>query len=155
MEHFENNNELSDLLEEVGAANTERIEYYTRAYEQMRDNSDLKSIFTERIHQSQNFIAELKKYVEPPLAENFEQSNKTTKNYAGSKQKKIKKKNSYFLDNCELGEENTVRVYQDVLKSIKEIPEIVRQTLTDQQNEIKESHEFIKKFRDFNLDLTA
>ena len=158
MELAEQNNNLVQLLDDLVKINCERIEGYNIAHETMRDNKDLKSIFRERIHQSENFILDLKELISKRGGEKGKLahiSGKIFNTWMNFKNTFKSNKNASILDNCEFGENVAVKVYDEALKSDTEIPADIRQKIIDQQNEIKKSHDFIKKFRDFNLDLTA
>ena len=152
------NSTLAELLNELIKINYGRIGGYNKAHEQMKDNKDLKAIFKERTRQSFNFILDLKDLVSNTLGDvmdNIPVPGKVFRTRIKNKNIFNANKNASLLDSCELEEEGAVEAYEEVLKSGAEIPSDIREKIIEQQNEIKKSHDFIKKFRDFNLDLSS
>jgi uncharacterized protein (TIGR02284 family) len=147
---------LTTVLNELINVNTRRIAYYKNANEFMNDNVDLKSIFAERIHQSENFIDDLASNV---FRIGDIEKNEDTETNALNSFKFLKgnslNKNAAILDGCENGEDAAVKAYESGLRSPAYMEAETRRQLLEQQSEIKDAHMFIKKFRDLNLDLTT
>ncbi|MES2681451.1 MAG: DUF2383 domain-containing protein [Bacteroidota bacterium] len=152
-----NTNGLGKLLHALIKINNRRIENYYRARDRIKDNTHLKIVFMERIKQSANFILDLKEY----LSGSTDKNSRNILPSASSLKKWIsttsfsKSENASILDKCEMEEESVIKVYELTLQSKAEIPGELRFKITQQQQEIRSSYEFIKKFRDFNLDLSS
>jgi uncharacterized protein (TIGR02284 family) len=153
----ENTNGLGKLLNALIKINDRRIENYYRARDRIKDNILLKIVFMERIKQSANFILDLREYLSGTTAKN---SKNILTSAAGLKKwinikRYTKSENASILGMCEMEEESAIRAYEQTLQSKAEIPGELRFKISQQQKEIRSSYEFIKNFRDFNLDLSS
>lgn len=152
MNSLNHHSNLAYLLSALIKLNNKRIKSFTRAYDLMRDNIDLKSIFKERIHQSRVFIEDLKNIIshytkDKTLADSYLNVDMLNVSVCGQ--------NVTILEECVLGEKEAVDGYEERLRSMADAPAPIRQKIRGQLNNVKKSYEFIKNFRDFNLDLTA
>lgn len=136
---------LNDLIE----INNDRIEGYEKAAKQANDN-DLKSLFTRMATQSQSIVGSLKSKVTTSGKEPAEGTTAKGKVYrawmdikaafGGDDRKDI-------LATCEFGEDAAQKAYKEALKE-DELPAEIRALITDQKNELKQSHDQIKRLRD-------
>jgi uncharacterized protein (TIGR02284 family) len=157
MDLKKNESTLLGLIGVLIKINYARMDGYQTAHEKIIDNTDLKAIFVERSLQSLNFIAELRTLILGILgqvSEKIPDQGTVFNTWEKVKGKFNMNKNATILDACEISENSCIDAYEDILLSDTAIPEVVRQKIIEQQNEIRKSHEFIKNFRDFNLDLT-
>ena len=109
---------LTTVLNELINVNTRRIAYYKNANEFMNDNVDLKSIFAERIHQSENFIDDLASNVFRigDIEKNEDTETKALNSFKFLKGNSLNK-NAAILDGCENGEDAAVKAYESGLRS--------------------------------------
>ncbi len=153
----ENTNGLGKLLNALIKINNRRIENYYRARDRIKDNTHLKIVFMERIKQSANFILDLKEYLSganDKPSQNVLSSGTGLKKWINIKRFSTSE-NASILGRCEMEEESAIKAYEQTLLSKAEIPGELRFKISQQQKEIMSSYEFIKKFRDFNLDLSS
>lgn len=138
---------LNDLI----LINNDRVEGYQKAIEELKaDDADLRILFQERVNQSRSFHTELSGEIAKTGEEIKEGTNLTGEIYrawmdvkaffSGADRKTI-------LDNCENGEDEALRAYEEALKSEYLSPE-QRTMIIRQQAEIKASHDKIRAMRD-------
>jgi uncharacterized protein (TIGR02284 family) len=143
---------LAEVLNDLVRINNDRIAGYERAISEAKDlDVDLKTIFEGMIKESEGYKAELVAQLQASGADIAEDSTLSGKIYrawmdvkatfTGSSRKTI-------LENCEFGEDAWRRAYEAALSSDAEMGAEVRQLITSQYNQEKESHDLIKKYRD-------
>ena len=155
MNHSNNNTDLTLLLNDLVKINNDRFEGYRKAEQQAKD-TDLQSIFKDKSCQSLVFITELKHYIKV-LGHDY--NHDTT--FAGKVFRKwMDIKNTFkpnnttsILDSCEFGEDAAIKAYDNALRSDTEISAEIRQHILEQQTAIKKSYDFIRRYRDLNLNL--
>jgi uncharacterized protein (TIGR02284 family) len=145
------NAQIVEVLNDIIAVNNDRITGYERALKELGDgNADLKPLFLAMIDESREIKVELGREIE--VYKGDIDPGTTTKGkiyrvwmdikamFTGSGRHAI-------LENCELTEDAVQQAYQQAVDT-KELPGYLLDTLYDQQQMLKASHNEIKAFRD-------
>lgn len=146
------NERTTEVLNDLVRINNDRVAGYERAAKETNSkDADLRSLFTDMANQSRSFAVELSPFItrtgeEPADGTTF--SGKIYRawmdvkaTFSGSDRKAI-------LASCEFGEDAAQRAYDAALASDAELPTEVRQVITRQKEELRKSHDRIKKMRD-------
>lgn len=139
------------LLNDLILINNDRVVGYQRAMEELKDeDSDLKLLFQEKVNQSNEFNAELKKKVIETGNEIVTGTTNSGKIYRmwmdlkaffGGSDRKV------ILDNCEDGEDAALAAYNDALTSQGLSPE-ARSLITSHHAALLISQDRIKALRE-------
>lgn len=154
MQSSENTSYLVTMLNDLAIINKDRIEGYKKAEKQAADNTDLRSIFREKSHQSEEFVNDLQtqiKQLKGSYSLDTSFAGKIFRAWMGIKNTFKPNNATSILDSCEFGENAAIKAYDEVLRSDVEIPAIVRQQILEQQTAIKKSYDMIRKYADLNL----
>ncbi len=124
-------------------------EGYRQAAEAVKD-SELKSLFNEYSSQRAKFAGDL----QSQLRSLGESDPETTSSVAGSLHRAwinmksaISSQNDHaILSECERGEDSAVAEYKKAMEA--ELPSPLRETVSQQQNEVKTAHDRIRNLRD-------
>jgi uncharacterized protein (TIGR02284 family) len=139
---------LNDLLNALIKNSLEMLEFYRRIYN-LIDDQNLKQIFSFYLEQRKNFIEELKTEAVKTDPE------KSVDNILSSLFKVIEENNhdeiktddeKSVLSECEKNEMKSVRIYQQSLDD--ELPQHLKELITNQLNDIREAHYHMKLLRD-------
>ncbi len=149
-----NNDNLSEVLNDLIRINNDRITGYEKAADEARNiDVDLRTIFSRMAEESRQYAAELTQEVvklggEP--ATGTTNSGKIYRVWMDVKATFTGSSRQAILENCEFGEDAAQKAYDSALKSDAEINADVRQLVTKQKASLKTSHDVIKKYRDLH-----
>jgi uncharacterized protein (TIGR02284 family) len=148
---MENNNENAEILNDLIQINNDRIAGYQRAIEELREeDSDLKTLFTEMIVQSQRLKAELAQEVQV-LGTDAEtgttNSGKIYRAWMDVKAMFTGHDRETVLNNCEFGEDAAQKAYQMALDE-ENLSAHLRSIVSEQKFDLRGSHDEIKALRD-------
>jgi uncharacterized protein (TIGR02284 family) len=147
---MQRNENAAEIINDLVKINNDRIEGYERAIRDTKDSdSDLKSLFSEMKTESVQLKQELST-IATQLGEEPTQGTRTDgkiyrawmavkATFSGNSRKSI-------LENCEFGEDAAQRAYETAL-SDSDLPSNLREVVSNQQQELKESHDRIKQLR--------
>lgn len=149
---MQNNEKTVEVLNDLVMINNDRIAGYDRAISEAKDlDVDLKATFEGMIHQSQEYKHELTDKMKACGAAPDDSTTTSGKIYrawmdvkatfTGSDRKTI-------LASCEFGEDAAQRAYQAAMGADTEMDPATRSLIAEQQRELKNSHDLIKKYRD-------
>lgn len=145
---MENNIEiLNDLIQ----INNDRVSGYEKAMNDLAtEDSDLKSVFSEMIRQSSQHKAALIREVQ--ILGGIVESGTTTSGKIYRAWMEVKgmftgHDREAVLKNCEFGEDAAQSAYKTALES-KNLSSNVRSIISGQKDELRKSHNQIKKMRD-------
>jgi uncharacterized protein (TIGR02284 family) len=148
---METTTETIEILNDLVQINNDRITGYERALkEDNAKDSDLRNIFFRMIDESRKIRMALANEVHAFGGELEMGSTNSGKIYRAWMDVKavFTGHNSHtVLANCEAGEDAAQKAYRTALES-KELPAYIRDLITAQQMELKESHNRIKTLRD-------
>jgi uncharacterized protein (TIGR02284 family) len=138
---------LNDLIE----INNDRIKGYEMAAKELpASESGLKTLFMEMIRQSHDNKVQLTEEVQV-LGADAENSTTTSgklyRAWTGLKAVFTGENKHAILSNCEGGEDAAQAAYKSALRS-SDLPAFIRTILTEQQANLKLSHDKIKSLRD-------
>ena len=139
---------LNDLIE----INNDRVEGYERASKETETkDADLRAVFNEMATESRRYANELSKYVmagvdEPEQGTTFR--GKIYRAWMDVKATFTGNDRKAILASCEFGEDAAQRAYNDALSSDAEMSVEIRQLIMDQKNNLKKSHDKIKRMRE-------
>ncbi len=149
------NKDLLDVLNDLVKINNDRIEGYEKAMEDAKKiDTDLQTIFFKMMEESRNYKTEL---IEAIARRGGESESEETTNsgkiyrvwmdikstFKGSDRKSV-------LELCEFGEDAAQKAYQEALESDVVMDTDVRQLISKQKAELKNSHDLIKSYRDMH-----
>jgi uncharacterized protein (TIGR02284 family) len=146
------NDKLTGVLNDLIKINNDRTKGYVNAAEESKSiDVDLQGIFNKMADQSRKFAAALTHEVgrlggEP--ATGTSASGNIHRAWMDVKATFSGKDKQTILDSCEFGEDAAQKAYRAALASDAEISADTRQLITDQQGDLKTSHDLIKKYRD-------
>jgi len=136
---------LNDLIE----INNDRIAGYEKASTETKDN-DLQNVFREMASQSRQLKTELSDHVRVEGKEPAEGTTTRGKIYRAWMDVKVAfkgKDRKTVLNSCEFGEDAAQRAYTAAMKEDELSPE-TRKLIQHQKDELKISHDRIKRLRD-------
>lgn len=141
----------SETLNDLVLINNDRMEGYKKGMEELKDEDfDLRSVFQERIDQSNHFHTELSKELilsNKEVEEGTKTSGKIYRAWMDVKAFFTGNSRKAILDNCVDGEEAALKAYNSALECENLTPE-QRSLIIRQQAEIKSSQDKIKALRD-------
>jgi uncharacterized protein (TIGR02284 family) len=149
-----NNENLTEVLNDLIRINNDRIEGYKRAVKESDDSDvDLKAIFSRMEDESRQYVSELTREVvklggEP--AEGTTASGKIYRAWMDVKATFTGSDRAALLSSCEYGEDAAQKAYQEALTTDEALTTEVRQLIANQQASLKVSHDTIKKYRDMH-----
>ena len=150
-----NNEQLTELLNDLVKINNDRIEGYEKAADQTKASDiDLQAIFLKMSGESQSYVKELNEKINnlggQPASDTtvsgkiYRMWMDIKKVFTGSDRKSI-------LESCEFGEDAAQKAYNEALETDAEMNAEIRQVIMEQKNGLKKSHDIIKKHRDMQL----
>ncbi|MDE1192966.1 MAG: PA2169 family four-helix-bundle protein [Arachidicoccus sp.] len=104
---------LNDLIK----INNDRIVGYQKAIDELKDShdADLKTLFADVIHQSENFKKELQSFADDTVDDETTMSGKLYRGWMDIKAVFTGHDRKAILSNCEGGEDAAKKAYQDAL----------------------------------------
>ena len=150
-----NNEQITELLNDLVKINNDRIEGYEKAADQTKASDiDLQAIFLKMSGESQSYVKELNEKINnlggQPASDTtvsgkiYRMWMDIKKVFTGSDRKSI-------LESCEFGEDAAQKAYNEALETDAEMNAEIRQVIMEQKNGLKKSHDIIKKHRDMQL----
>lgn len=147
------NDKVIGLLNELIQINNDRIEGYERAAKEIKDtmNTEMKSLFFQMAEDSRKYKNDLVDAVvslggEP--AESTTASGKIYRAWMDVKSAFSKDDLKAALESCEYGEDVALKAYQEVLQSEVAWPSEISTLVSNQRQELRASHDKIKRYRD-------
>jgi len=138
-------------LRELMIINHDRIEGYSHAAEDARDN-DLKIIFTRFSNQSKAFSNQLKDYIgdwdKLPDDDKTKLSGKLYRVWMDMKAALAGNNRKSVLNSCEFGEDVAKKTYDDILADTEDMPSDVIAIVRQQRAALQEGHDMIRSMRD-------
>ena len=148
---METTTETIEVLNDLVQINNDRITGYERAARELdAKDSDLKSLFIGMIDESRNIKMALANEVQAlggEVENGTTNSGKIYRAWMDVKAVFTGHDRHAVLSNCEAGEDAAQRAYNSALDS-DDLPKYIRQMLTAQQSNLKQSHNKIKALRD-------
>ena len=151
---MESQEELVSVLNDLIQISNDRIVGYEKAIAEAKDKDvDLKGIFNEMANQSRKYTDELKQEVirlggEPTT--DTTSLGKVYRVWMDLKAAITGKDRESILGSCEYGEDVAQRAYEAALESDAYMSTEIRQMISEQKNNLKSSHDMIKKYRDIH-----
>ena len=151
------NENLTEVLNDLIRINNDRTAGYTRAAEDARDvDVDLQAMFNRMAQESRQYATELTAEVarlggEP--ATGTTASGKIYRAWMDVKATFTGKDRRSLLASCEYGEDAAQRAYEDALASDSFLPTNIRQLITSQKASLKNAHDIVKKYRDMHASI--
>lgn len=142
----------TEILNDLIAINNDRMEGYNKAVNEVETaDVDLKVFFGKMTTQSREIIAELRALVNQ-LGGEVENgttiSGKVYRAWMDIKSKFTGNHRAGALDLCEYGEDAAQYAYNKALENSEDLKDNVLALIKNQQLELKESHDLVKKMRD-------
>ncbi len=154
-----NNEKLADVLNDLIRINHDRMKgYETSRQETEKIGTDLQQTFQKMAEQSRKYAAQLSSEV---LKYGGEATDGSTaggaihRAWIDVKTTFTGKDRHAILSSCEFGEDAAQKAYKEALESDAQIPADTRQLITEQKDELKSSHDMIKKYRDAAKEVNA
>ncbi|HEX8356131.1 MAG TPA: PA2169 family four-helix-bundle protein, partial [Segetibacter sp.] len=142
------------LLNDLIRINNDRVVGYERAVKESKDSdTDLIAIFEEMADQSRKYNAELIQEVGRlggDAASDTTISGKVYRVFMDLKAAITGKDRESILGSCEYGEDVAQRAYEAALESDAYMSTEIRQLISSQKSDLKNSHDLIKKYRDLH-----
>lgn len=140
-----------EVLNDLVAINNDRIAGYEKALKELSaEDSDLSSLFTDMVRESQEIRNELGTEVQVSGGEMETGTTNSGKIYRAWMDVKALfsgHDRHAILASCEMGEDAAQRAYDSAL-TVEDLPDYLRQILIEQQQTLKASHDRIKALRD-------
>lgn len=137
---------LNDLVQ----IHNDRIAGYEKALNDLQEgDTELKTLFTNLIGESHQFKMELGTEVQAlggDIENDTTMSGKIHRAWMSVKDA-FGRTNQSVLENCEFGEDATLKAYQSALED-ESLPTYVREMVTRQQGVLKAAHDRVKALRD-------
>ena len=149
---MEKQDELVSVLNDLIQINNDRVVGYLKAADESKDvDVDLKATFSAMADQSRKYGAELTQEVGRLGGEattDTTTSGKVYRVWMNLKAAITGKDRESILGSCEYGEDVAQRAYGSALESDAYMTTEIRQLISSQKSDLKESHDLIKKYRD-------
>lgn len=147
---MENNKETIETLNDLILINNDRIAGYEKAIKELSpEDSDLTTLFETMIDESRKARMELGKEVQVlggEMADGTMTSGKIYRAWMDVKALFTGHDRNTILSNCEAGEDAAQKAYDSALEE-KDLPDYLRETIIDQQQALKYSHDEIRSLR--------
>jgi uncharacterized protein (TIGR02284 family) len=151
---MENHDEIIGVLNDLIRINNDRIVGYERAVNESKDKDvDMIAVFNKMADQSRKYVTELVQEVGRlggDAAKDTTVSGKIYRVWMDMKSAITGKDRESIIGSCEYGEDVAQRAYEAALESDAYMSTEIRQMITNQKSELKESHDMIKKYRDMH-----
>ena len=140
----------AEVLNDLVQINNDRIKGYEKAAkETATEDGDLRTLFESMASESRSYVNDLSKYVAmagEDVAEGTTGSGKIYRVWMDVKATFSGKDRKAILASCEFGEDAAQKAYESALEE-DELPEDVRQLITEQKNSLRKSHDKVKRLR--------
>ena len=146
----------TEVINDLILINNDRMEGYTKALENLRDESDndLRSLFQHYVQQARQFNAELKPIVaiqgEEPSS-GTKMSGKLYRLWLDVKATFTGHDRRSILAECERSEDASKKAYEDALNEVVDFPSDVANIIRSQAAQQKDAHNRIRDMRDSAL----
>lgn len=145
------NDEIVDSLNDLVKINNDRINGFEKAADDIED-AELASLFKNLTSQSRKFRSELADSIvriggEVPGIEETSTGSKIHRAWIDIKSAFTGKDRHTVLESCVFGENAAVEEYEEVLED-EQIPSYIRQTLSTQLDELRQTRDQIVTLRD-------
>jgi uncharacterized protein (TIGR02284 family) len=151
---MENHDEIIGVLNDLIRINNDRIVGYERAVNESKDKDvDMIAVFNKMADQSRKYVTELVQEVGRlggDAAKDTTVSGKIYRVWMDMKSAITGRDRESIIGSCEYGEDVAQRAYEAALESDAYMSTEIRQMITNQKSELKESHDMIKKYRDMH-----
>jgi uncharacterized protein (TIGR02284 family) len=152
---MENNEKITDVLNDLVQINNDRIRGYEKAIEDTKaDESNYDTLFENMIDQSREYkrelIAEIQRLGGDVDSDSTTNSGKIYRTWMDVKSAFQGHSEKSALELCEFGEDAAQKAYEDAL-STDDLSPATRQLLLSQKAKLKESHDTIKRERDMEV----
>jgi uncharacterized protein (TIGR02284 family) len=151
---MENHDEIIGVLNDLIRINNDRIVGYERAVNESKDKDvDMIAVFNKMADQSRKYVTELVQevgHLGGEAAKDTTVSGKIYRVWMDMKSAITGKDRESIIGSCEYGEDVAQRAYEAALESDAYMSTEIRQMITNQKSELKESHDMIKKYRDLH-----
>lgn len=149
-----NNEKLAETLNDLLQINNDRIEGYERASRETKDSDvDLQATFHKMADESRKYKRELEECIlslgETPATDTT-MAGKIYRVWMDVKNTFTGSDRESILASCEFGEDAAQKAYNEALKTDAEMDATTRQLIMEQKNNLKSSHDMIKKYRDLH-----
>ena len=143
--------EVIEILNDLIQINNDRIKGYERAIKELKDDDDdLKTLFAVFIDQSRQNKMILGKEVQAfggDMDTGTTASGKIYRAWMDVKAIFTGKDRHAVLENCEFGEDAALKAYRTALRA-DDLPDYLRQVISEQHELLLDSHNQVKSFRD-------
>jgi len=141
-----------DILNDLILINNDRAEGYEKALDELKElELDLHTLFQNFITNSTRHVSELSDAVLElggTPAEGTTNAGKIYRTWMDVKTAFTGKDRLAVLSSCEYGEDAAQKAYKAALDEQYELPSNIRQTIVEQQADLKKSHDTVKDLRD-------
>jgi uncharacterized protein (TIGR02284 family) len=148
-------NKAVKILNELIQINNDRIEGYETAADELNDisHAQIKSLFFSMAEESRDYKEDLLDAVvslggEPDKEKSTTNSGKLYRIWMDVKAAFSKDDVKAALESCEFGEDVALKAYQEALETESELPSDISSMLAKQRQELRASHDRIKRLRD-------
>lgn len=149
---MQNNESVTEVLNDLLKINNDRIAGYERAINETKDlDVDLKAMFEGMIKESNTYKQELTAKIRQlggAVESGTTGSGKIHRAWMDVKATFTGSTRKAILESCEFGEDAAQRAYEAAMSSDVEMEADVRQLIADQQKALRDAHDLIKKYRD-------
>ncbi len=147
---MENNKATLETLNDLIQINNDRIAGYENAIGEIKDDAELKSVFTTKILESQQFKSTLVREIEV-LGRDADNdtsiSGKLHRSWLDIKATFSGHSDKSILEECEFGDNAMRKTYQSALNE-EHLPAYIRDILNDQLSILQQSIDEIRALRD-------
>ena len=152
---MESNNALTDVLNDLVQINNDRIAGYEKAIKDSKpEDVGFHSMFRRMIDESSKYKSELISAINTLGGEanirSTTNSGKVYRVWMDIKSTFTGKSELSVLELCEYGEDAAQKAYEEALKSDVNMPASIRELLVTQKEQLRNSHDTIKRQRDLH-----
>jgi uncharacterized protein (TIGR02284 family) len=151
---MEKQDEIISVLNDLIRINNDRIVGYERAIKETKDSDvDMIAVFQKMADQSRRYVTDLVQEVARlggEAAKDTTVSGKIYRVWMDMKAAITGKDRESIIGSCEYGEDVAQRAYEAALESDAYMSTEIRQLITNQKSELKDSHDMIKNYRDIH-----
>lgn len=152
---MESNNALIDVLNDLVQINNDRIAGYEKAIKDSKpEDVGFHSMFRRMIDESSKYKSELISAINTLGGEasvrSTTNSGKVYRVWMDIKSTFTGKSELSVLELCEYGEDAAQKAYEEALKSDVDIPASMRELIVSQKEQLRNSHDTIKRQRDLH-----
>lgn len=152
---MESNNALIDVLNDLVQINNDRIAGYEKAIKDSKpEDVGFHSMFRRMIDESGKYKSELVGAINRLGGEasirSTTNSGKVYRVWMDIKSTFTGKNELSVLELCEYGEDAAQKAYEEALKSDVDMPASIRELIVNQKEQLRNSHDTIKRQRDLH-----